>query len=100
MQPQEVGVAVLTSPSPSRVPVVDGAALEKVGIQTTRCGFVYKVSKKIPKELKLEALGTGVRREVSVSSRPLYSCVLVSLSSAPCQSRLTKQIQAKFCYYQ
>lgn len=101
MQPQEVGVAVLASPRPGRVPVVEGAALDKAGILTTRCVFVYKVRNKIPKEeIKLEeALATGVRREASVGSCP---SIPVSLCPppAPCPSRLTKQIQAKFCYYQ
>lgn len=85
MQPQEVGVAVLASPRRSRVPVVEGASLEKAGVLTTRCVFVYKVRKKIPKEIKLEeALATGVRREASERGLlSLYSCVLVSPPSGP-----------------
>lgn len=83
MQPQEVGVAVLASPRPSRVPVVEGVALEKAGILTTRCVFVYEVRKKIPKEIKLEeALAAGVRREVRVAFVPLFLCPCV-LSLCP-----------------
>lgn len=88
MQPQEVGVAVLASPRPSRVPVVEGAALEKAGVLTTRCVFVYKVRKKIPKEIKLEeALATGVRREASVGS-----CPSIPVSLCPLPLALSVQI--------
>lgn len=90
VQHQEVGISVSGCPRLSRAPVVGGATLGKAGILTTGCVFVYKVRKKIPEEVKLEALAAPVRREVSVGFgfRPSVPVSLCPFPSPPLSAQI------------
>lgn len=63
--------------------------------------FVYKVrTVESPEGGNLEAPDGGAGLEISVGSLLFVSVPLCPFTFTSCQSRLTKQIQAKFCYYQ
>lgn len=99
-QPHTVGIALSADPGAPSAPVVDELLGERL-VSYQPVPFVYKVRKtEAPEGRKLDAPDGRARLEIGVGPFPVVSVSLHPISFPSCQSRLTKQIQAKFCYYQ